>query len=314
MKKYLIEIGFYFLLPAALIAVVAEYSLRKVPNDYAYKNRWLTQNSHEVEILTLGSSSVMYDLNPEYFHKKGFNAAHLSQSLKYDHMIFDKFFDGMPLLEYVIMGVDYWSPFGSLEDSPEWWRVKYYNIHYGSKYHRWESKYNYELFFHNIGTFRRAANGFLTLLGLKNESYRTVNDLGYGINYTLANRSAEWDNGKEEALRHNKMIFRTIDANNISQNKKYMEMIILKSAERNVKVILVNLPLYKSYVHNQNKVLLNQQKEFCKNLAAKFGKVFYYDFSEDPRFVEDDFYDANHLNEVGAKKMSLVLDRIIATL
>jgi len=234
--------------------------------------------------------------------------------LKYDHMIFDKFFDGMPLLEYVIMGVDYWSPFGSLEDSPEWWRVKYYNIHYGSKYHRWESKYNYELFFHNIGTFRRAANGFLTLLGLKNESYRTVNDLGYGINYTLANRSAEWDNGKEEALRHNKMIFRTIDANNISQNKKYMEMIILKSAERNVKVILVNLPLYKSYVHNQNKVLLNQQKEFCKNLAAKFGKVFYYDFSEDPRFVEDDFYDANHLNEVGAKKMSLVLDRIIATL
>ncbi|HCB88638.1 MAG TPA: hypothetical protein DEP71_05060 [Porphyromonadaceae bacterium] len=311
MKKYLIEIVFYFLLPAALIVVVAEYSLRKIPNDYAFKNQWLTQNSHTVEILALGSSSVMHDVNPRYFHKKGFNAAHLSQSMKYDHMIFNKFIDKMPLLEYVIMGVDYWSPFGSLEDSPEWWRVKYYNIHYGSKYYRWEGKYNYELYFHNIGTFKRAANGFLTLLGLKKESHRTVDDAGYGVNYTLERRPEGWDNGKEEALRHNEMVSRAIDADYMALNKKYMEEVILKSAERGVKVILVNMPLYKSYVNNQNRVFLNQQKDFCHRFAEKYGNVSYYDFSEDQRFSEDDFYDANHLNNVGAKKLSLILDSII---
>lgn len=311
MKKYLKEIIFYFLLPALLVAIMAEYSLRKIPNDYAFKNQWLTQNSRDVEILTLGASSILHDIDPQYFHKKGFNAAHLSQSLKYDHLVFNKFIDQMPSLEYLIMGIDYWSPFGEIEDSPEWWRVKYYNIHYGSKLYRWEGKYNYELYFHNIGTFKKAANGFLTLLGIKDESHLTVNDLGFGVNYTLENRLSQWDNGIAEATRHNALIAHAIDADLFDQNKQYVEEIIRKSAERNVKVMLINVPLYKSYRENQNSLFLKQQKDFCKYFAERHKNVLYYDFSGDLRFTEDDFYDANHLNDKGTKKFSLLLDSIM---
>ncbi len=311
MKKFLIEIVCYFLFPAALIGVVAEYSLRKIPNDYAVKNEWLTRNSGDVQVIALGASSVLHDINPRYFQKAGFNAAHLSQSLKYDHFIFNKFIDQMQSLEYVIVAVDYWSPFGTIEESPEWWRVKYYNIHYGSNYYKWESRYNYELYFHDIGTFVNAAKGFLTLIGLRDESHRTVNEVGYGIHYTLENRSEEWDNGLEEASRHNKLIASALHSGLLDQNRGYVEDIIKKSEERDVKVILLNMPLYKSYREARDGEYVKIHNNFCRYFSDRYSHVMFHDFSGDPRFAEDDYYDANHLNEKGAEKFSLLLDSIM---
>ena len=305
MKKYLIEIGLYFLLPLVLMGAVAEYSLRKIPNDYSFKNQWLTQNSKDVEILVLGSSSVLYDINPEYLHKKGFNAAHLSQSLKYDHFIFNKFIDQMPSLEYVILGIEYWSPFGEIEDSPEWWRVKFYNIHYGSNFYKWQGKYNYEIYFNN------AANGLLTIMGLKNENRRTVNDMGYGANYTSDKRQVDWDNGELEANRHNSLIRHAIDKNNITHNRQFVNDIIKKCEKRGIKVLLINLPLHTSYRNYQKQELINIQKDFCEAFDEQYDNVLFYDFSSSTYFAESDYYDANHLNEIGSKKFTLMLDSII---
>ncbi len=311
MKKYLTEIVFCFLLPALLIAAVAEYSLRKIPNDYAFKNQWLTKNSRDVEVLALGASSILYDVDPTYFSSKGFNAAHFSQSLKYDHFIYNKFIEQMPSLEYVIMGVDFWTPFGDIEDSPEWWRVKYYNIHYGSNYYRWLGKYNFELYFRDIPTFKRATNGFLSLLGLKEETNVAVNENGHGLHYTLENRADNWDNGEFEAARHNTLIIEGLHDSLIEQNRQYMEEIIRKSAERGVKVLLVNVPLYVSYRDTQNREFLKQQKDFCTYFVKEYNNVQFYDFSDDPRFTEEDFYDANHLNDIGTRKFTLFLDSIM---
>ncbi len=312
MKKYLIEVFFYFLLPATLIAAVAEFSLRKIPNDYAYKNQWLTQNSYELEVLALGTSSILHDIDPHFLRKNGFNAAHLSQSLRYDHFIFNKFIDRMPSLEYVILGIDYWSPYGDIAESPEWWRVKYYNIHYGSKLYRWEGKYNFELYFRDIGTFKRAAKGFFTLMGLMNESHITINDKGHGVHYTFFNRAAEWDNGEMEATRHNELIRNAQQDGLIEQNKAYVEDIIRKCAERNVMVILLNVPLFKTYREHQISDFVDQQKAFCNYFAEKYENVLYADFSNHPDFTEKDFYDANHLNDRGTKKFTLMLDNILS--
>ena len=314
MKRYIIEIGLYFLLPLVLMGAVAEYSLRKIPNDYAFKNQWLTQNSKDVEILTLGASTALYDINPQYFQKKGFNAAHVSQSLKYDHMIFEKFIDNMTSLEYVIMSIDFWSVFRELKHSHEWWRIKHYNIHYGSNFHRFEGKYNLEIYFHDISTIKRAANGALTMLGVKNETHRTVNDQGFSVLYTISDKPVEWDKGAYQASVHNDQIARAIPEDIINENKQYVEEIIKKCAERNVKVILLNVPLYKSYRENLKTELRNYQKAFCEYFTDKYPNTLYYDFSDSPVFTEDDYYDFNHLNEMGSKKFTLMLDSLINNL
>lgn len=310
MKKYLVEIVLYFMLPLVAMGVVFEYSLRQIPNDYAHKNRWLTQNSSELEVLLLGSSCVLYGVNPSFIKKKAFNAAYFSQSLKYDHFIFNKFIDQMPSLEYIIIGIDYWSPFASIEESPEWWRIKYYNIHYGSKFHRWEGKYNFELYFRDFDTFERAGKGFLTLFGLMNESQRISNELGYGTNYTLNNRSDQWDDDEPMAIMHNDLIAKS-SKENIDENKYYLEMIIEESAKNNVKVMLVNFPLHKSYRDSRNEEFVYQEKEFCRYFDKKYENVSVLDFSANSNFNESDFFDPNHLNEYGAEKLTQILDSIM---
>lgn len=311
MKKYLFEITFYFLLPAVLIAAVAEYSLRKIPNDYALKNELLTKNSSNLEVLALGASSILHDFNPYFIEKNGFNAAHLSQSLKYDRLIFNKFIDQMPNLEYVIMGIDYWSPYGDIEESPEWWRVKYYNIHYGANLYRWKGRYNYELYFRDIGTFKRAVQGLLTLLGIRNDTNVSINDRGFGINYTLENRSSNWDNGHYEASRHNALVDEALKLRPADHNNQYVEDIILQCASRGIKVFLINVPLYRTYRENLNRSHLSSQNEFCQFFEKNYANVKHFDFSDDPRFSEDDFYDSNHLNDRGSEKFTRILDSIM---
>jgi hypothetical protein len=39
----------------------------------------------------------------------------------------------------------------------------------------------------------------------------------------------------------------------------------------------------------------------------------YYNFLNDPSFQAEDFYDADHLDEKGAKKFTLLLDSVIKT-
>lgn len=311
MKKYLIEIGLYFLLPLVLIGGVAEYSLRKIPNDYAFKNQWLTQNSKEIEVLVLGASTALYDVNPQYFQKKGFNAAHVSQSLKYDHMIFEKFIDDMTSLEYVIMSIDYWSVFRELRHSHEWWRLKHYNIHYESNFHRFEGKYNLEIYFHDISNLKRAINGALTILGIKDETNRIVNDYGFPTLYAIGNELVEWDKGAFQASVHNEQISNTNRVEQIKLNMQYVEEIIKKCAERNVKVILLNVPLYNSYRENINTEITSQHKAFCEYFRDNYPNTSYYDYSDSPVFTKEDYYDFNHLNEIGSKKFTLMLDSII---
>lgn len=308
MKKYLVEITVYFLLPAVLIAAVAEYSLRKIPNDYALKNELLTKKSTELEVLVLGASSILYGFNPNYTEIEAFNAAHVSQSSKYDRLIFNKFINQMPNLEYVIMSVDFWSFYGDIEESPEWWRVKYYNIHYGANLYRWKGRYNYELYFHDISTFRRAANGLLTLIGLRNDSHVTINDKGFAINYTMENRPSNWDNGEYEAMFHNSLVEEALKLKLTERNTQHVEDVILQCASRGIKVLLINAPLYHTYRENLNPMYLSNHKEFCKSFERNYSNVTYIDFTDDPRFSEDDFYNANHLNDKGGEKLTRILD------
>jgi len=40
----------------------------------------------------------------------------------------------------------------------------------------------------------------------------------------------------------------------------------------------------------------------------------YFDYLKDPRFKADDFYDSNHLSDVGAIKFTKILDKDIRSI
>lgn len=314
MKKFILEITFIFLFPILCIAVVAEYSIRSIPNDYSYKNQWMEKNCKSINILCLGPSSVLFGLDPTYFDKKAFNGAHVSQSLNYDNFIFNKFIKQMDSLEYLVLDIDYWSPFSSLETSEEWWRAKNYNIYYGCEYHKGEIKYNYELAMHNLNTFKSAANGLLAVIGFENFSNINTNKLGFGINYSSKNKRPNWNNGKTEALRHNLWIKEEEHLSLINTNKIYVDDILKKCAAKKIKVLIINTPTCVTYQNNLNTNYLKKKKDFCKSFEQAYNNVIYLDFSDDKRFFDEDFFDGDHLNEIGAKKFTLIINKQISEL
>jgi hypothetical protein len=308
MKKFLSEILLFLFLPVLCITVMAEYSLRHIPNDYSYKNHWIETNCKNLKILCLGPSSIYFGINPIYFDRKTFNGAHVSQSLNYDNFIFNKFIKNMDSLQFIILGIDYWAPYYSLENGEESWRVKNYAIYYGCDYHKLDIKYNYELSIHNISTFKRAGKSFLTLIGLKHYSEININELGFGINYSSKNKLIEWDNGKEYAIRHNREIKTIEHLNLIDKNQEYVSDICKKCADRNIKVLIISTPTYKTYQANLDNDYLRKKNNFCEFFVKTFKNVSYIDFSSDSRFVDKDFFDGCHLNEIGASKLTKLIN------
>ena len=220
----------------------------------------------------------------------------------------------MDSLQYLVLDIDYWSPFSSLESSLEWWRAKYYSIYYGCNYHNGELKYNYELAVHNSKTFHTAFEGLENELNIADVSNINVTELGFGVKYSSKLRVENWDHGKINAIQHTEWIESQAHLKLIEKNRAFVQDIVNKCVERHIKVLLISTPTYETYNTNRDKKYLKIKDDFCKSFVSPTKNVIFSDFSEDNRFGKADFFDAYHLNEIGAKKLTLILNNKISNL
>lgn len=305
MKRFILKTILCFLLPVVLLLALQEYALRSVPNDYKYKNQWLTENANSLKIFTLGSSHGFYGIQPKEFSKPAFNAAHVSQSLLFDKFIFDKFLPQMDSLEYVVLPVSYFAiRSAGLEHGEESWRVKNYTIYYNCPYFRYQPSKALEC-------YQFAPKGTIyALLGKTN--HRSCDSLGRGAEYTLANRSEDWMNAGPIAMkRHTKTNYQQSD---VDRNVGYINSIVETCETRNIKVILLTTPTYHTYYEVLDKEQCDQMITFCTNIANAHSNTIYLNWLKHPEFDEHDFFDADHLNEYGAIKLTYLLDQTISQL
>jgi hypothetical protein len=82
--------------------------------------------------------------------------------------------------------------------------------------------------------------------------------------------------------------------------------------ENDVDVVLVTLPAHKSYVENLKASQLYQVISAGETMAKKYNNCTYLNLLEDQSYTEANFYDADHLNTKGAKKLSLFIGDIIS--
>lgn len=180
MNRFIKRIVVFLVFPLLVIATSYEYLARRIPNVYSYKNEWLSKNASSIKILNLGSSHGYFGIDPSSFNCLAFNVAHESQDLKYDHFVFSKFFDEMDSLKVLVLPISYFSFLGTgLENSEEYWRVKYYCIYYSCQYHRFELLYNSEfyndLYFRDL-RFKDVFNSIIDKI-----TYINCDSLGKGI-------------------------------------------------------------------------------------------------------------------------------------
>lgn len=300
MKRFLIQVIFIIFLPTMCVLGVCENILRSIPNDYSYKHDWLIKNSNSIKILNFGSSHGYYGIRPEFFSKPAFNLAFVSQSLKYDKFLYEKYATACDSLEYVVLPISYSSFRSNLDKSKEWWRIKGYCIYMGCDYYGVNPKYNLEI-------TSKEKKSQLKDAFLQQLNYRTCDTLGFCTNYKKEYRAQDWQStGLTACTRHSKG-----KKENIKTNLQYLEWIIQDCQKRNINVILLTTPTFHTYydVLNQDQVI--EREEICNSLVQKYNHVIFLDLLKHEQFDEDDFFDADHLNEYGAEKLTKMLDEFI---
>ena len=302
MKRFLLN-SFFFLFPILLVVSLVEYTTRQIPNEYSYKNEYLKKHSDEVEVLVLGSSHSLYDINPDFIEQNAFNAAHAGQSFNYDLFILKKYINQMPQFKTVILPVSYFSFF--LED-PE--RIKKnYNIYYDCPLYS-SLKYHSEFLSINEKTWKRLLGN--TILYWKNQKPNNVSlsDSGFGLRYKNKPPSDLKLTAKQAIDRH------TVPENDLKNEKHFNKKLgeIIKECEtKEVNVILFTPPAWKEYEDQLNKKQLDLMKHSIHEIAEKYKNVNYFSFMNDNRFKKEDYRDADHLNIEGAKKFTKLLNEIV---
>jgi hypothetical protein len=300
MRKFISQL-ILFTMPILVLGLLTEFLLRKIPNDYVSKKEYLDKNSDDIKILFLGNSHAFYGVNPEFVSLKSFNASHISQSLDFDYEILKKYKNHWSSLKYIVIPISYFSLFSRLETGIESWRVKNYTIYYGIN--STTDYFNYsEVLSNKIALNFNRLNAYY----LDGNSGITCSNLGWGLNYSSKDSRDLKETGISAAKRHymyNDMTF--------NWNANIIKSIIEFANVRNVKILFYSPPAYFTYSEILDHKQLNETFKYMSSVDAKYENVKYHNFLYDSTFIATDFFDADHLNEIGAKKFTLKINTLI---
>ena len=306
LNKFVIRFVLVILVPVGVFLLVYEIAYRNIPNSYRMKDNFLKHEASGCEILVLGSSHAFFGINPSYFSRSAFNAANVSQDLRHDGFIFQKYLPYLPNLIWVILPVSYFSLFSSLERGGEPWRVRKYEIYMDAgMYPFYKLDYNYEV--------AHVGDKEVLLYYVLGKDQHDCSPLGFGTSYQLEKRGKDWKNsGSVAAKRHTVTKVRgsvTIE-NDMKMNVAIINDLIDQCSRKGIQILFVTPPAYRTYVESLDSIQLGRMYQEMRQLMIKKG-VRYVDMLRDTSFVEDDFFDADHLNWQGAKKWTLKLDEMI---
>lgn len=301
MQKFLFKLTWFFL-PILVLGIGLEYGVRNIPNDYSYKKSFLDNKAKDIDVLVLGSSHAYRGINPDFFKENAFNAAYVSQTMEYDNKIFRKFSDKLDSLKVVVWAISYNSLFAKLEHEKEYWRKKNYAIYYDVPV-SYSFQDNTEL----LGNTLKVTLSKIIKYYIKHEDFITTDKHGFG--HRTGNRDVNFEtNGAEAVKRHTK------SNDYLGYNLKLLKEFINETEKRGIKLLIVTTPTYKTYYSKLDSNQMNETTLALKTVAANNSSVEYRDFLKDSRFNKNDFYDADHLNDQGAHKFSLMLDSIVNTM
>lgn len=310
MKKFIHNITIIGII-LLLINIAIEFLLFLRPNEYSYKRAYVEEHINDIRCLLLGNSHIANALKPNLLGNDVFNMATLGRNIVYDIDLAKRYVPQMKRLEFLIIPLEYKQFYfdrqkdnpgekgklSGLEESRKCMYYKYMGIRVDGFWY-WSEILNSKLDY--MSRF------------LKNDKDAVECDsLGYGGN-NLLNRKYNW---KDWHLP--KIVDTTIDANREKQKLLFSRYCTLAELAMNqgAKLVLIFTPMYKTYNNSKNPVVIKEMESFVANLKQKYPNVEYYDYSTDERFIDEDFYDASHLTDIGANKFSkIVKEEVLSSL
>ena len=304
MKKF-IKYSLFFVLPILIMAIPLEYILRQVPNPYKYKYEWMQKNAEDVEILAFGSSHTFSAIRPEFLEGKAFSLANVSQGIKVDLFLLKYWADRYKKLKTVICPISSFTWFDhGLENGNESYRCRYYKIYMDCNLYP-DIFNNFEL------SDIRTTKGKIKKLLFPNID-PGYDEYGWGNTNKLSEKKmGTWNDGTEAEAAAKRHTYKNWD--DTDQNYALMKEIADFCKSRKIQLVLITTPCWHLYYEHLNGEQLKKMYELTHKIQQEYN-LRYFDYLKDPRFEADDFYDSNHLSDVGAIKFSKILDKDIKSI
>jgi hypothetical protein len=303
MRKFIYNLSF-FCAPLIVFIGFVEYLYRTQPSNYTIKNYYLNKYHNDIEVLLFGDSHCFYGLNPIYFDKFTFNLSNVSQTIYFDKLLLEQHFDKLPKLKCVVFCIEY-TNLSQRDDTQEDLFRKYYYQHYMELDVPLISRIDMKQYLISLAQSPKISFYMFEKL-CQTGSFSDSDTKGWGTNFKKKDRIQPLLVAKQRAyLQEDGLTDFTLNSNRIKD-------IIKKCKSKNIKVVIVSMPqthLYSSYL-NQNKLksIFNTCQSFQDENA---NSVFYLNLFNDKRFNDEDFFDSDHLNEVGAEKCSKIVNQYI---
>ena len=298
MPSFLKKISLY-LLQIALLAIGIEFYVESIPNSYTYKRTYMEQHAAEIKMLILGSSYAYDGIDAELL-PVAFNLANSSQCFEDDYRLLQRYILQMDSLERVILPMSY----SSLQMVSSSNRRGYYTI-YMDLYPRWPiSKYSFECFNLEL-MLKKIAKHTLR------EDVVRCDSLGQRIGHTLESRPIDLWKETETLIRNDQFIGMAAQPY-IDENTVWLHRIGSLCQDNDVELWLVIMPVMEAYRIGMPTEQIATMEQIVDEVDAEFDNVYVLDYQS--WGSEDDFWNATHLNRMGAELFTTKLAHDIDSL
>lgn len=296
MKQFLIKTVLFSAI-ILLLLIPAELFVRRITTPYSIKNHFCTTRGEDISTLILGNSHAYYGIRPDILGDSTFSLANVSQHPDNDLSLLRHYGNLMPNLKRIIIPVSY-TTFRDLpfEETSSRFRAISYKTQMHLPDHSDFSTYNME-----SSEFRVFAGKIKNLFVHKPSN--TCDSLGFGTGYTLARRSRHW---KASAAYHISYHTQQPRPERAAKVTALFDSIHSYCSERGIELVLVSTPLLPEYRELRDSAQLAEMQTLVHDIVSRHS-LRYLDFSADNDFTDADFFDADHLNDCGAAKLTLRL-------
>jgi hypothetical protein len=252
-----------------------------------------------VEVLILGNSHAYFGINPAIISLRSFNLANSGELLKYSNYLLKHYSDNYKCLKMVILSVSYQYMFiGDDRSKDKHVSAINYKVFMDFPYYSDFSQYNW---FISEPSFCVGTIGDL----LAKRTYMSCDSLGYVKDNLLSERRAKFDSLTSE--KHARAHYVPNRGEYTAENLRMIKEMALFCEEHSIHFFLITTPVWGAYSEKLDVNQLNEMYEILNSLQHEY-KIPYYDYSNDARFTNDDFYDTNHLSNVGAEKFTKIVN------
>jgi hypothetical protein len=299
--------------PLLLMLAYSEYRLSFLNSVYYLKRIGLEQQVDQVKVLVMGSSNTAYGIAPEVFSHQGYNLAFMGSGMFSDASLVDKYTEKLPQLRLVVLTANYFTMGLDYSTFSQSWRQFFLRQNFNVSVTP-TSGLLYDLgFWFNPRNFSRIALYGDQAAGKVFDKHSRPVDIittpsGWFDGGDASGADVTIQLGIGAAGAHNG----SVDVKNYKKNISYWEPLIEGLQRKNIDAVIVLLPTDASYHSHLDKVKVELMNQSLREFSVKHH-IKFVDYTEDPRFSLKDFtvIMPDHMNALGAKKFSEILDQDI---